>query len=465
MIRCPWHHACFSLRTGEAVQAPALNPLPRWQTEIRDGRVFAGAKQESDALASHGRSAAGPSSVVIIGAGAAGSAAAEMLRREGYAGPVMLVDPDADAPYDRPNLSKDYLAGSAPEEWLPLRPPGFHAEHGIERIVAAATAIDTEQRTVQLSSGRSISFGALLLATGAAPIRPPIPGADQPHVHVLRSLADCRALIRNATTARRAVVAGASFIGLEAAAALRARDLEVSVVAPEEVPFARTLGPELGALFRSTHEQHGVSFHLGRTLQAIHEDKVVLDDGTELDADLVLLGVGVRPVLELARQPGLATDQGIAVNAFLETSVTGVFAAGDIALVPDARTHELARIEHWVVAQRHGQVAARNILGARERFASVPFFWTQQYDLQLSYVGHAATWERIEISGDVQERDARVSFIHDDSVAAVVTLGRDLESLQAEVELEHAGLPRTGCLDPQHYPERAPALNGTGAES
>jgi NADPH-dependent 2,4-dienoyl-CoA reductase/sulfur reductase-like enzyme/nitrite reductase/ring-hydroxylating ferredoxin subunit len=459
VIRCPWHHACFSLRSGEAVAAPALNPLPSWRTEIRDGRVFVGRKQESDALAFHGRVAAGPSSVVIVGAGAAGSAAAETLRREGYAGPVVLIDPDADAPYDRPNLSKDYLAGIAPEEWIPLRPQGFHAGHGIERVVAAVTAIDTEARTVLLSNGRTLAFGALLMATGAAAIRLPLPGADQPHVHVLRSLADCRALIRSAETARRVVIAGASFIGLEAAASLRARGLEVSVVAPEAVPFARSLGAELGARFRSLHEQHGVAFHLGRTLSAIRENSVVLDDGTVLDADVVLLGVGVRPVLELARQAGLAGDQGVQVNAFLETTMQGVYAAGDIALFPDAYTRELIRVEHWVVAQRQGQTAARNMLGRRERFEAVPFFWTQQYDLQLAYVGHATAWERVDIEGDLQGTDCSIRFIDNDRVAAVATIGRDRESLTAEIELERNAA--TGGMRAQSRgPAPGSAMNG-----
>ena len=444
-VRCPWHHACFSLRTGEAQAAPALNPLARWRTRVEAGVLYVAEKEESDALSPRGRSAAGPASVVIVGAGAAGSAAAEMLRREGYGGPVLLVDPDADAPYDRPNLSKDYLAGTAPEEWLPLRPAGFLAEHGIERVVDTVTDIVPSRREVTLASGPTFTYGALLLATGARPIRPPIAGADQAHVHVLRSLADCRRLIRDVATARAAVIVGASFIGLEAAAALRARGLAVTVVAPEAVPFERTLGREIGGMLRSLHEEHGVEFRLGRVVPEVGQSDVVLDDGTALPADVVLLGVGVRPLQELAERAGLATPQGVPVNAYLETTAPGICAAGDIALYPDARTRELIRVEHWVLAQRQGQAAARNILGQRTPFEQVPFFWTQHYDLAVSYVGHAREWDAVGISGDVAARDCRVSYVRGGSEVAVVTVNRDRASLEAEVALAARHLAGTGA--------------------
>ena len=274
-----------------------MNALPRWRTEVRDGVVYVTGREAKSVLS---RARSGPGSVVIIGAGAAGHAAAETLRGEGYAGSVVVIDPDPDAPYDRPNLSKDYLAGDAPEEWIPLRPPEFYAEHGIERVVKRAISIDGEKRTVALDDGTTVEYGALLIATGAAPIRPPIPGAAQPHVHVLRSLADCRAVMHAALTAQSAVIAGASFIGLEAAAALRKWGIDVTVVAPELVPFEKSLGRELGAAVRAAHEGHGVRFRLGRTLREIDAHDVILDNGDRIPASLVLLGVGVRPVLDLA---------------------------------------------------------------------------------------------------------------------------------------------------------------------
>lgn len=442
-IRCPWHHACFSLRTGEALAPPALNPLPRWRTHVENGRVRLGERLGGD-VRSPAVPLASPSSIVIVGAGAAGAAAAETLRREGYAGPVSLVDPDADAPYDRPNLSKDYLAGSAPEEWLQLRDAGFYAEQDIERVVASVVAVDATVRRVRLADGRELPYGALLIATGAFPIRPPIDGVTQPHVHVLRSLADCRRLIEAATHARRVVIAGASFIGLEAAAALRARGLEVCVVAPEPVPFARVFGEALGGMLRALHEEHGVAFRLGRTLARITARDVVLDDGATLPADLVLIGVGVRPLLDVGASAAVADADGVPVDAQLRTRDPAIWAAGDIARYPDALTGERIRIEHWVVAQRQGQAAARSMLGSHASFTAVPFFWTQQHGTSVNYTGHAERWDEVQSEGDVARRSARVTLLRGGSVRAVVTVGRDRDSLEAEVMLESAVARRAG---------------------
>ncbi len=372
-----------------------------------------------------------------MGSGAAGNAAAEALRREGYGGKIVMLDPEGEIPYDRPNLSKDYLAGNAPEEWIPLHPPEFYEEKKIELMNGVrATAIDAKGKTVALSDGRSLTWGALLLATGAEPIRLPIPGADRPHVHLLRSLADSRALIEAAKTAKQAVVVGASFIGLETAAALRAREVEVTVVAPEDRPLAKILGPELGDFIRSLHEEHGVTFKLGRKPASVEEDAVTLDDGSSLPADLVVFGVGVRPRVELAQTAGLDVDNGVLVSEYLETSAPGIFAAGDIARWPDPYSGERIRVEHWVVAERQGQTAALNILGKRERYDDGPFFWSQHYDVSISYVGHAVKWDAIEVSGSIQDKDAVVTYRDGDRIAAVATIFRDQESLKAEIAME-----------------------------
>jgi NADPH-dependent 2,4-dienoyl-CoA reductase/sulfur reductase-like enzyme/nitrite reductase/ring-hydroxylating ferredoxin subunit len=438
-VRCPWHHACFSLRTGEALRAPALNPVTCWRIEQRDGTIYVRDKLEPAPRPARTGAQAGPESIVVIGGGAAGNAAAEMLRREGYARPVTVLSADDAGPYDRPNLSKDYLAGNAPEEWIPLRPPEFYAEHGIElKLGARATAIDTKTREVRLADGGSHRYGALLLATGAMPVRLAIPGADLPHIHYLRTLADSRALIAAATAARRAVVIGASFIGLEVAASLRTRGLEVHVVAPETHPMERVLGREVGDLVRKVHEEHGVLFHLGTTPASFDRNRVTLQSGEQLDADFVVVGVGVRPETVLAEQAGIAVDRGVEVDAYLETSVPGIWAAGDIARWPDRLTGEKIRIEHWVVAERQGQTAARNMLGARERFDAAPFFWTQQHDLVLNYVGHAAKWDRIEIDGSLAAKDCTVTYQEGGRKLAVLTIGRDRDSLAAEIELEDA---------------------------
>src|SRR6516164_10614011 len=367
-VRCPWHHACFSLRTGDALRAPALNPVTCWRVEQRDGTIYVREKLEPAVRPARTAAQAGPESIVIIGGGAAGNAAAEILRREGYAGRVTMLTADEAGPYDRPNLSKDYLAGTALEEWIPLRSPEFYAEHAIElKLGTRAAGIDLKTREVRLADGSRHHYGALLLATGAVPVRLDIPGGNLPHIHYLRTLADSRALIAAANAARRAVVIGASFIGLEVAASLRARGLEVHVVAPEARPMENVLGQEVGDLVRKVHEEHGVAFHLGTTPAAFDRSHVTLRGGEQLAADFVVIGIGVRPEIALAEQAGIAVDRGVTVDTYLETSIPGIWAAGDIARWPDRLTGEKIRIEHWVVAERQGQTAARNMLGAHER--------------------------------------------------------------------------------------------------
>jgi len=437
-IRCPWHHACFDLRTGEAARAPALNPISVWKVEQEGNRVFVRQKREQPRPHVKGAVDA-PGRIVIVGGGAAGFAAAEMLRRQDYRGTIVMLSSEAAPPVDRPNLSKDYLAGSAPEDWLPLRPEGFYADAAIDmRLNADVVSIDTRARHVVLAGGESVGYDRLLLATGAEPVRLPIPGADQPHVHVLRSLADCRAIIASADGARRAIVIGASFIGLEAAAALRARDIEVHVVGLEQRPMERVLGPAMGDFVRALHEEHGVIFHLGDTVTSIDGKRATLKNGPVLEADVVIVGVGVRPRLALAERAGLAIDRGVTVNAYLETSISGIFAAGDIARWPDPHSGENIRVEHWVVAERQGQTAARNMLGQHEAFDAVPFFWSQHYDVPINYVGHAEKWDEIVVDGNIAAKDCLLQYKSGGRVLAVASIYRDVASLEAELAIEKA---------------------------
>ena len=439
-VRCPWHHACFSLRTGEAVAAPALAPVSCWRVERSEGQLFVREKMPEPAPrrgASPPTASTATERVVIIGGGAAGFAAAEMLRREGFGGALTLISADDSAPYDRPNLSKDYLAGTAPEEWIPLRPADFYSNNDIDlRLGVEAKHLHAGARRVTLANGETVPFTKLLLATGAEPVRLTGPGADLPHVRTLRSLSDCRSIRERAGPGTRAVIIGASFIGLEAAAALRHREVEVHVVAPEARPMERVLGAAMGDFVRSLHESHGVAFHLGRTVRVIEEKSVQLDDGARLDADLVLVGIGVRPRLQLAESAGLTMDRGVLVNEYLETSAPGIFAAGDITRWPDPYSGERLRIEHWIVAERQGQAVARNMLGRRERFRTVPFFWTQQYDVSIDYVGHAVAWDNIEQQGDPGARDVAVRFRKGGRTLALATIFRGRESLQGELAME-----------------------------
>jgi NADPH-dependent 2,4-dienoyl-CoA reductase/sulfur reductase-like enzyme/nitrite reductase/ring-hydroxylating ferredoxin subunit len=436
-VRCPWHHACFSLRTGEALHAPALAPVACWTTEVRGESVYVKEKAERSPRIRVAPTSAAPAKIVIVGGGAAGFAAAEMLRRQRYEGSIVVLSDDAAPPVDRPNLSKDYLAGTAPEAWVPLRDDGFYADQRIElRLDTAVTAIEPTARTVTLGDGTTIAYDRLLLATGAEPVRLSLPGVDLPHVHTLRTLADSRAIIAQAQSAKSAVVMGASFIGLEVAASLRARGVDVHVVAPDKRPMERVLGAQLGDFVRALHEAHGVVFHLGQTATAIEVDRVTLSGGETIAATLVVAGVGVRPRLTLAQAAGLAIDRGVTVDEYLETSAPGVYAAGDIARWPDRHSGASIRVEHWVVAQRQGQVAALNMLGAKQRFDAVPFFWSQHYDVPINYVGHAEAWDDTTIDGDIAKRDCVVRYRRNGHVLAVASIYRDLESLQAEAAME-----------------------------
>ena len=436
-VRCPWHHACFDLRTGEAAHAPAFDSLSCWTVERRGETIFVRAKKDAPKHRDKAPTAS-PGKIVIVGGGAAGFAAAEMLRREQYPGGIVMLSNDNAAPVDRPNLSKDYLAGNAPEDWVPLRPDSFYRENGIDlRLETNVVAIEPRTREVVLAGGEKVGYDRLLLATGAEPVRLSIPGAEAPHVYTLRSLADSRAIIAQAKAARRAVVLGASFIGLEVAASLRARDIEVHVVAPEKRPMERVLGPQMGDFVRSLHEEHGVIFHLENTPTAINGRKVTLKSGGALDADLVVAGIGVRPRTGLAEAAGLALDRGVAVNAYLETSAPGIFAAGDIARWPDVHSGANIRVEHWVVAERQGQTAARNMLGYREPFAAVPFFWSQHYDVPINYVGHAEAWDELVVDGDIAARDCMLRYKRNGRVLAVASIYRYVDSLKAEAAMEH----------------------------
>jgi len=433
-VRCPWHHACFSLRTGEALRAPALDRVSCWRVEKLGDKVFVREKLSPQAPK---RGSEGPSSVVIVGGGAAGLAAADMLRREGYDGALTIISADDSPPVDRPNLSKDYLAGTAQEEWVPLRPADYYRDHSINLLLRSrVSSLDTKRRQVMFENGKAREFGALLLATGSEPVHLPIEGATDSQIHYLRTFGDSKAIIARAASAKRVVVVGASFIGLEVAASLRARGISVDVVAPERQPLERVMGTEVGDFIRKLHEGHGVTFHLENTVKRVVGRTVTLSSGATLDADFLVLGVGVRPSLTLAEQAGLSVDRGITVNEYLETSVAGIFAAGDAARWPDLRTGDRIRVEHWVVAERQGQVAAKNILGRRERFDAVPFFWSQHYDVAINYIGHAEKWDTVEIDGNLDSRDCAVTYKRGGRALAVVTISRDLESLRAEVAME-----------------------------
>jgi NADPH-dependent 2,4-dienoyl-CoA reductase/sulfur reductase-like enzyme/nitrite reductase/ring-hydroxylating ferredoxin subunit len=429
-ISCPWHHACFDLRTGQATKAPALAPVACWKVEEEGGNVFVRAKIEAPQPTMP--NPPGARRFVIVGGGASGFAAAQRLRTLGFDGGITLLSADADAPYDRPNVSKDYLAGTAEPEWMPLKDDAFYADLDIDvRLNTIVAAVDAKAQIATLASGEKLGYDKLLLATGAEPIRPPAPGFDHPHVYTLRSMKDAERILADFDPSQVVAVIGSSFIGLEAAASLRARGATVHVIGPEGVPLASKFGPSIGTMIKALHESNGVVFHLGRRAEGYVDGAVLLDDGSRVSATRVVLGIGVKPRLQLAVSAGLVVD------ASMRSSDPNIFATGDIARYPGAHG-EPARVEHWVLAERHGQVAASGMLGRDDAFEEPPFFWSVHYDVTIRYVGHAASWDAIHEDGSVADKDAEVRYEKNGRVIAVATINRDLNSLKA-VELLKSG--------------------------
>jgi NADPH-dependent 2,4-dienoyl-CoA reductase/sulfur reductase-like enzyme/nitrite reductase/ring-hydroxylating ferredoxin subunit len=433
--RCPLHHACFDLRTGAALRAPALDAVDRWLVEVEGDRAFVRRKLEPEPAAS--RPSSDVHNVVIIGGGAAGLACALELRRLGFSGDVTMLSADADPPCDRPNLSKDYLAGTAPEEWLWLRGEDWYADNKIDlRLATEVARVDAAARIVDCASGEQLSFDRLLIATGAEPNRLNLPGFDAPNVFRLRSVADARAIAAQAHPGAHVAIIGASFISLEAAAALRHRGVEVDIISVEEVPLEHVFGTDLGRQLQALHERNGVRFHLSSVVTGFDGKAVELGGGERIAADFVLVAIGVRPRTALAESAGARVDNGVIVDSFLESSVPGIYAAGDIARYPDPISGEKALIEQWVVAERQGEVAAANMLGERRRFESAPFFWTEQYGVPLRYVGRASGWDAVTVEGNVESGSLVARYFVDGRHCATATIGRDRENLEDELTLE-----------------------------
>jgi len=384
---------------------------------------------------------------VILGAGAAGNAAAETLRQDGFQGRLVMLTREGRLPYDRPNLSKGYLFGAAGPEALPWRPAAFYRDHDIEvRLGRTVAEVDAGAKTLTLAGGEKMAYDALLLAPGGVARTLEVPGAGLPGVFTLRSADDADAIIAAAAEARRAVVVGAGFIGMEVAASLRKRGLSVTVTAPGAVPMARQLGPEIGGMLQTAHEEQGVVFRLGRRVARLNGrdrvEAVVLDHGETLAADLVVAGIGVRPATDFLKGVPRNPDGSLTVDQYL-MAAPDLYAAGDIARFPDWRTGEMIRIEHWRLAQQHGRVAAHNLAGKKVPFAGVPFFWSEQFDLFLQYVGFVTDWEEVIFHGEVAARNFLACYVKGGRVLAAAGLGQDrqLAALAELMRLNKAPTP------------------------
>lgn len=447
---CPWHHAVLDAATGELIEPPARDCVPKFEVEVEGEQVYVLVPDEiSDASVP---AMAKPDTkkdertFVIVGAGAAGNAAAQSLRENGFGGRIVLITKENRGPYDRPNLSKAYLQGEAPQEWLPLRSEEFYEEHGIELTLGKhVTAIDRDNHLVYAGSDEPIEYDLLLLATGGVPRTLDVPGAGLDNIFTLRSWDDSDAIISVAKRDAKAVVVGASFIGMEAAAALTDRKVNVTVVAPERVPFDRVFGTQIGKMFLKQHEKRGVTFRLGANVKAFAGDAsvsaVVLEGGESLAADFVVVGIGVRPATGWIEALDLEPDGSVRVDdRFL--AADDIYAAGDIAKFPYWYSKREIRVEHWRAAEQQGRIAGANMAGKKTLYKSVPFFWTRQAGFSLGYVGYADKWDEIIVDGDVDSKKFLAYFISDDRISAVAGIGRSAELGAAHALMLAEKLPK-----------------------
>jgi NADPH-dependent 2,4-dienoyl-CoA reductase/sulfur reductase-like enzyme/nitrite reductase/ring-hydroxylating ferredoxin subunit len=437
-IVCKCHNARFDIVTGRMVSAPALKDLPVYPVRLEAGEIWLGPAEKPGYPKPLGTD---PRTFLIVGAGAAGNAAAETLRREGFAGRIVMITSESDQPYDRPNLSKEFMSGEAKPEWLPLRGAKFYANQGIEVFTnTKATAVDPRGRTVTIQSGEKLSFDKALLATGAAPRKPAVPGADGEACFSLRSFADARLIAEAAGGAGRAALIGSGFIGMELASSLRVRGIAVDVVAPEALPLSNVVGERIASYLKRRHEEKGVTFHMGATAVRISGDRgakiVEVSDGTRLSADFVVFGLGVQPVIDYLSGTDLAQNGGVPVNARLETKYPDVYAAGDIAIVPNPAGGDGLRIEHWVTAERQGQHAARSMLGSSAGYDEVPFFWTRQTGISLKYAGFAREWDAIAVRGDVDKGKFLAGYYRKGILLAAASIGMPNELTAVEMMLK-----------------------------
>jgi len=431
-IICPWHHACFNARTGDVEEAPAFDSLPRYDLTIKGEEIFVRVPEDSSDRRTpslENRDAKDERLFAILGGGAAGYMAAQTLREDGFTGSIVMITREDHLPYDRPNLSKDYLQGHAEPEWMPLRSEDFYTENNIEILIKKEVVdVDTAAKQITFQDGEKLGYDSLLIATGGVPRKLAFQTGREENVFLLRSFSDTDAIIAGAEKGKRAVVIGASFIGMEVASSLKTRGCEVTVVAPDDVPFGHTLGPEIGKLFQGIHEQNGVKFKLGTHVKGFEGETkvgaVLLENGERLETDIVVVGIGVKPATDFLRGVELHQDGGVIADAHLRIG-DDVYAAGDITHFPDCRTGEDARIEHWRTAMQQGRTAARNMAGHSTTFTTVPFFWTMQFGATLNHVGHVKDWDQIVIQGDVDEQDFLAFYIKDHRILAVAGMSRD----------------------------------------
>ncbi|WP_250503060.1 MULTISPECIES: FAD-dependent oxidoreductase [unclassified Caballeronia] len=446
-IVCPWHKGTFDVGDGSLVEPPPSKALTRYEAMLKDGDVYVSAQPMESGDVSQ-KQTNDSRTMLIVGAGAAGAAACSALREAGFGGRIVLVGGDAREPYDRTSLSKFTLAGDMPPDDVPpLLDDDFFAKHDIERNESPAVHLDAKNRRVELANGHKIDYDAALVCTGGVPKPLTTPGANLAHVHLLRTRDDARAILASLEQHKRAVIVGASFIGLEAASCLRKRNVDVTIVAPGKVPFAKQFGERIGEMFRKLHEKNGVTFHMNARVSTLRGgnavSEVILDSGEKIAADVVLAGTGVDPATSFLADVELADDGGIDVDTSM-LAAPALYAAGDIARFPLPRSDQRVRIEHWRVAQQHARVAAYNMAGSARTYVGVPYFWTYHYEKTFDYLGHVSEPDSVEIDGDLEAQHFIAYLMKDGRVGAVVACEHDAavcrlaEAMREPLTLEDA---------------------------
>jgi len=448
-IICPWHKAVFALKTGALCEPPALSGLKKFPVKLKKGEIWVDPDEES----STDKSAVNPGDnnphFAIIGSGAAGAAAIKTLVDEGFSGTLTVVETEPQAPYDRTSLSKFVPAGEmTTDDVSPLLPNDFMAHHSINRITGRVQEVDPTLNIIRMEDGASIGFDKLLIASGAKPVKPPIPGVELKGVYALRNIHQAHELIDQVETTQQLIVVGNSFIGMEIAAAFKQRSeaIHIRVVAPDALPFEKIFGERIGEHFKTLHQEHGVELIQGKVAKLLADEQgavaaIELDSGEHLKTQAVLMATGVKPASDFAKKLTCSDDGGLVVNEFLEAS-PNIYAAGDIASFP--YNHTQVRIEHWRLAQQQGRIAAQNMLGQKQPFNRTPYFWTQQFGYKYEYVGHADAWDKVEIIGSLEDGKFSALYENNGRVTAFLTTGdpelsaKLLLSLEESMNIEQA---------------------------
>jgi apoptosis-inducing factor 3 len=440
-VVCPWHHASYDAKTGDLKEPPSLDSLPSYEVVIRGKDVVVRLPEvlpdRRVPLMTKHDPKADQRLFAIVGAGAAGNAAAQTLREDGYRGRIIMITHEDSVPYDRPILSKEYMEGAADEDWVPLRSKAFYQDHDIELMFQTEVRrVDIPKKLITFDNDETLAYDAILLASGGAPRALAVPGAELKNIFSLRTFEDSKEIVQAAQKASHVVIIGAGFIGMETAHSLTKRGLDITVIAPQETPFQNVLGKEIGKLFQKLHEKAGVRFKMGAKVAKFEGNEkvqtVVLENGERIAADLVIVGIGVRPATDFLHGIDLLPDGSLAVDEFFRVA-EDVYAAGDIATFPLPHTGEKVRIEHWRTAQQHGRVAGHNMAGKKVSYTSVPFFWTNQVDLYFRYVGYAKEWDDIIIQGDIASQNFIAYYVKNNKVYAAA--GNNTEKEMAAIEV------------------------------